>query len=83
MTADYAPGPNEGHHGEHRYIISAYFFVGGLYYPKDRYMTVHKYDVDANEDVLGSERQEMLARLKRVKTETNVGDNRLARGFSQ
>jgi len=35
-------------------------------------MTVRNYDLDANEDVLSSEKQEILARLKRVKTETEL-----------
>ncbi len=30
MTADYVFGPNEGHYGEHRYIISAYVFADGF-----------------------------------------------------
>jgi hypothetical protein len=33
-------------------------------------MTVHKYVLDAKTDVLASEKQEILARLRRVKAET-------------
>jgi hypothetical protein len=76
LTAEYDYGPDESHYGEHRYIISAYVLrtstmLDGLnYYLEDRYMTVRRYDLDANADVLGSERQEILARLARVKAET-------------
>ena len=78
LTADYVWGPDESHYERHRYIISAYVWrsnsiVGDLsYYLEDRYMTVRNYDLDANEDVLSSEKQEILARLKRVKTETEL-----------
>ena len=74
VTADFVWGPEEGHDVEHRYIISTYVF--GLsrevnrYFLQDRYMTVHKYDLDAKIDILASERQEILARLRRVKAET-------------
>jgi hypothetical protein len=44
--------------------------VGGLYYYlEDQYMTVRKYDLDANADILAAEKQEITARLKRVKAE--------------
>ncbi len=33
-------------------------------------MTLHKYDLAAHADVLVSEKQEILARLRRVKAET-------------
>jgi len=39
------------------------------YYLDDRYMTTHAYDPDANDDILASEKQEILARLNRVKTD--------------
>jgi hypothetical protein len=74
VTADYVFGPDEGHYGEHRYIISAYvlkpsFLLDGLYYfLDDRYMTARKYDLESNVDILSSEKQEILARLRRVKT---------------
>ncbi|MCU1336275.1 MAG: hypothetical protein JWO19_1856 [Bryobacterales bacterium] len=76
VTAEYVYGPDEGHYGEHRYIISAYVqrsssMLDGLrYYLEDRYMTVHRYDLDANADVLTSEKEEILARLGRIKAET-------------
>jgi hypothetical protein len=69
MTADYASGPEECHHCEHRFIISAYLFdrSAGLYFLGDQYMTVRSYNGDNSKvDVLGAERPEILARLKRV-----------------
>jgi hypothetical protein len=76
LTAEYVWGSDEGHYGEHRYIISAYVMkrssiVGHPTYDlEDQYMTVRRYDLDANADVLASEKQEILARLARVKAET-------------
>jgi hypothetical protein len=76
LTADFVWGPDEGHYGEHRYIISAYVrrpssLLNNLgYFLEDRYMTVRRYDLDANADILTSEKQEILARLARVKAET-------------
>jgi hypothetical protein len=73
VTADYVWGPDESHYSEHRYIISAYVRKPSselddlYYYLEDRYMTVHKYDLEGNADVLASERQEILARLRRLK----------------
>jgi hypothetical protein len=74
-TAMYAFGPDEGHYGEHRYIISAYvrrhssLLDGVYYYLEDQYMTAKKYDLEAEADILTSEKQEILARLRRVKAE--------------
>jgi len=42
-----------------------------VYSLEDQYMTVRRYDLDAKDDVLASEKQEILARLKRVKEERN------------
>lgn len=76
VTADYVWGPDEGHIFEHRYIISVYVrkpstMIDGLYYYlEDRYMTARKYDLDANADILNSEKQEILARLRRIKAES-------------
>jgi hypothetical protein len=76
VTADYVWGPDEGHYDKHRFIISAYarkpssYAHGLFYYLGDRYMTVHRYDSDAN--ILASEKQEILARLKRLKAETKL-----------
>jgi len=75
LTAEYSFGPDEGHYGEHRYVISAYIlrpsstFDGLYYWLEDQYLTVRKYDIDANADVLSSEKQEILARLARAKAE--------------
>jgi hypothetical protein len=72
LTAEYVYGSDEGHYGEHRYIISAYVMRRSsaaddpAYYLEDRYMTVRKYDLDANSDILASEKQEILTRLARV-----------------
>jgi hypothetical protein len=77
VTAEYvpAPGPGEGRYGEHRYILSAYVrtsasYDADVYYLEDRYMTVRRYDLNANADALANERQEILARLKRVTSAT-------------
>jgi hypothetical protein len=40
---------------------------GSYYYLDDQFMTVRKYDLDANADVLISEKPEILSRLKRTK----------------
>lgn len=75
VTADYVWGRDESHYEPHRYIISAYVrrpssMIDGLYYYlEDRYMTVHSYDLDANADILASEKPDILARLRRVKAE--------------
>jgi hypothetical protein len=70
VTADYVFGPDEGHYGAHRYMISSYVWgTDDCYRLEDRYMTARKYDFEAN-DILGAEKQEALARLKRVKAES-------------
>jgi len=75
LTADYVFGADEGHYGEHRYVVSAYLMRRSSivddpdYYLEDRYMTVRRYDLE-NADILTSEKQEILARLARVKAET-------------
>ena len=75
VTADYIWGPDESHYSEHRYIISAYVWKHSLeldddsYYLEDRYMTVHKYDLEKT-DILNAEKPEILARLRRLKAET-------------
>jgi hypothetical protein len=75
VTADYVWGPDESHYSEHRYIISAYVrkpssLLDDLYYYlEDRYMTARKYDLEGDADVLASERQEILARLRRLKVD--------------
>ncbi len=72
VTAEVVWGPEEAHYGPHRYVISSYLAVpayspvGALYYLWDRYMTVAKYDLDTD-DILAAEKQEILARLARVK----------------
>jgi len=76
VTADFVWGPDEAHYSDHRYIVSAYvrrrsFLVDGLfYYLDDRYMTIRTYALGTN--ILASEKQEILARLKRIKAETEL-----------
>lgn len=73
VTADYVWGPDEGHYAEHRYILSSYVLKprlnseDGSYYLDDRYMTARKYDLESGVGILASEKQEILARLKRAK----------------
>lgn len=73
VIADWVAGPGESHYGDHRYIISVYLRRSSpilderYYFLSDRYMTARKYDLEAKADVLGSEKAEILARLKRVK----------------
>jgi hypothetical protein len=77
VTADYILGPDESHYSDHRYIISAYVLKsssllnGRYYYLEDRYMTARAYVSDVHTDILGSEKQEILARLSRPKAETD------------
>ncbi len=74
VTADYFWGPNEGHLGEHRYIISAYVLkpssiVGDLCYNLAvRFTTNRAYDLES-ERVLASEKKEILTRLTLLKAE--------------
>jgi|SRR5579872_3274869 len=76
LTAEYTSGPDESHYGEHRYVVSAYTLrpsstLDDVYYwLEDQYLTVRKYNLDTNADILTSEKQEILARLKRVKAES-------------
>jgi hypothetical protein len=78
VTADYVWGPDECHTCAHRYIISAYALKPSsytdrlLYYLEDRYMTIHEYGGGANTDILASEKQEVMARLKRLNAETEL-----------
>ncbi len=79
LTADFVwgAGPNESqyepHYDGHRYMISAYVLrrstmIEALqYYLDDRYMTVRKYDYN-KADILASEKPEILARLRRLKS---------------
>jgi len=71
VTADYVWGPDEAHYDAHRFIISAYVFKAvddPEYYLEDRFMTASKYDLDSNDDVLISEKTEILTRLRRLRT---------------
>lgn len=76
LTADFVWAadefPYDPRYVGHRYVISAYILEpsSGIestgYYLEDRYMTVRKYDF-MKADILASERQEILTRLRRVK----------------
>jgi hypothetical protein len=76
VTAKYVSGPDEGHYGEHRYIISAYvqepssMVDDRYYYLEDQYMTVRKYDLETNAHILDAEKPEIFARLRRLKATT-------------
>lgn len=66
VDSDAMWGPGEVHYGEHRYVLSIYVWEGSNYWLADRYITSRWYDFDANDDVLGSEKAEIIARLKKV-----------------
>jgi len=73
VTADYVWGPGESPFEDHRFIISEYvskpnWMLDGRrgYYLEDRYMTARKYDQEKT-NILNSEKQEIILRLKRVK----------------
>jgi hypothetical protein len=83
VRAEYALRQDEGHYGPHRYMVSAHVLhsivlVGGQYYLEDRYVTVGKFDLDANEDpqVLTSEKQEIIARRRLVKVGRSLASHR-------
>ncbi|MBS1872176.1 MAG: hypothetical protein JSU00_03110 [Acidobacteria bacterium] len=75
LTADYVWGPREAHYSDHRFIVSVYVRrpndTGQFdYWLVDRFMTVryYRYGNDGElDDVLGAEKPEVLARLRRVK----------------
>ncbi len=73
VTADYVWGPDEGRYSAHRYLVSAHvlkassFVQGRAYFLEDRYMTVSRYDLATKANILASEKQEILARLRRLK----------------
>jgi hypothetical protein len=71
LTADFVWGNREAHTSDHRYIVSVYVrrpddFDELPYYLVDQFMTVRFYDGELD-DVLGAEKQQILARLNRVK----------------
>ncbi len=72
VTAEYVWGRNESHYEPHRFVISSYLrlpstMIDSLaYHLEDEYMTVRHYDLEANADVLASEKPEILARLRKV-----------------
>lgn len=82
VTAVLIWGPDEAHYGEHRYIISSYVRRPTLesdasyYYLDDQYMTARKYNLDANADILGTEKPAILARLQRAKAARLQQDRR-------
>jgi hypothetical protein len=76
LTADYVWGPAEAHYSDHRFIISVYVrrpndLDGLSYYLVDRFMTARFYGFAKDgelDDVLGAEKQEIVARLQKAKT---------------
>jgi hypothetical protein len=72
VTADFVWGLDEAHYDKHRYVVSAYVYKHQAltndesFFLEDRYMTAKKYNSDGGEDVLTSEKQETLSRLKRL-----------------
>jgi hypothetical protein len=46
-----------------------------LYFLEDRYMSARKYDFERGGDIIASEKQEILARLKRVQDEQTKRTN--------
>ena len=75
LIADAVWGPDEGHYGPHRFVVSAYARGassdpdGDAYYLADQYMTAGRYDLEKNADIITSESEEILGRLRRVKAE--------------
>lgn len=73
LVADFKWGPFESHYSPHRYIVSSYVLgpveLGDLpeCFLEDEFMTVRKYDLEDGADILASEKEEILARLRRVK----------------
>lgn len=72
VTATYASGLNEGHYGPHRYFISTYtrqFYEDDQSYRyalADRYLTARKYDLETEQNIILSERNELLRRLRQA-----------------
>jgi len=70
-ATSFVRGPDEAHYDPHRYLVSAYVLKpSSHYYLEDRYMTVRKFDLESKVDFLASEKQEILARLRRAKAAT-------------
>jgi hypothetical protein len=78
VLADYVWGRDESHFDDHRFTISVYVLtpIVGLpdsdeYVLADQFMTARKYPSlgDNKVDILGAEKPEILARLKRIKAE--------------
>lgn len=78
VTADYIWGPDESHYSAHRYILSAYLLSHSSdsgtdkYGLEDRYMSFRTYNSEEDEDILGREKPEILARLQRVRLERST-----------
>jgi hypothetical protein len=75
VTANFVWGPGEGHYDSHRFVISVYtlrsssLIDASLFYLTDQYMTARRYDTEVDPDILAVEKAEILARLRRVKTQ--------------
>jgi hypothetical protein len=68
LTANAVGGAEEAHYGDHRYMISVYAQgpEDQTHWPEDLYMTIRKYE-EGKDDVLASEKPEILARLRRIR----------------
>lgn len=72
VIADFVWGPDESHHGPHRFIISSYVLRlssdlnESRYFLQDRYMTARWYRDDDGTSIVEAERQQALSRLKRT-----------------
>lgn len=72
VIADVVWGPDESHHGPHRFIISAYVLRlssdlnESRYFLQDRYMTTGWYRGDAGADIVKAEQRQILSRLKQT-----------------
>lgn len=70
VTADYEMSLNDGHHSAHRYFISTYvrqlhLDSGAYVYAlADQYLTVKRYNLDPGPDIIRSERNEILRRVR-------------------
>ena len=75
VVADAVWGPDETHYSEHRFVMSAYVLLPSdllddrVYFLDDRYLTLRKYNQNAGDQILKSERTEILTRLIRAKAE--------------
>jgi len=63
VTGDFVWGPDEAHYDVYKHQTLT---NDESYFLEDRYMTAKKYNLEGKDDVLASEKQEILARLRRL-----------------